>query len=207
MTLGRSASLYDMRSVVQSDNLRVNLIAIISIFLVLMITFRSGVLPFLLLFTIETAIWINLAIPYFLDMNISFIGYLVLNTVQLGATVDYAILLTNTYMRNRKTMARKAAVSAALGSSFKSILVSATTLTIAGFALMGTSTNQIVVDIGSMLGRGTLLSFGMVVLVLPLLLTIFDPLIGRLTWKAGFMKSSVEKDQADAVSAASDTGS
>jgi predicted RND superfamily exporter protein len=189
LTLGRSASLYDMRGVVQSDNTRVNLIAIISIFLVLMLTFRSGVLPFLLLFTIETAIWINLAIPYFLGMNISFIGYLVLNTVQLGATVDYAILLTNTYMRNRKSMAKKPAVSAALGTSFKSILVSATTLTISGFALMGTSSNQIVVDIGSMLGRGTLLSFAMVVLVLPLLLTIFDPLIGRLTLGAGFMKT------------------
>ncbi|MDR0350895.1 MAG: MMPL family transporter [Coriobacteriales bacterium] len=186
--LGRSANLYDMKNVVQQDNMRVNLIAIISIFLVLLFTFRSLVLPFLLLLTIESAIWINLAIPYFTDTPINYIGYLVLNTIQLGATVDYAILLTNTYLRLRKKQPKREAIRQALGTSFKSIIVSASVLTLAGFALMNTSTNPIVCDIGTMLGRGTLLSFLLVVAFLPLLLTLFDPLIGRLTLKADFLK-------------------
>ena len=186
-TLGRSANLYDMKDVVQSDNLRVNLIAVVSIFLVLMITFRSLILPFLLTLTIETAIWINLAIPYFANTQVNYIGYLVLCTVQLGATVDYAILLTNTYLRFRKTMPKRGAISKALGTAFKSILVSATTLSLAGFTLFYMSTNPIVRDIGLMLGRGTLLSFVLVVCFLPLMLQIFDPLIGKLTLKSSFL--------------------
>jgi predicted RND superfamily exporter protein len=187
-TLGRSMNLYDMKTVVQQDNLRVNLIAVVAIFLVLLLTFRSLVLPFLLVLTIEAAIWINLAIPYFTGTSINYIGYLVLNTVQLGATVDYAILLTNAYLRLRKSMPKRDAIRQALGSSFKSILVSASVLTLAGFTLVGTSTNPIVSDIGSMLGRGTLLSFAMVVCFLPPMLTLLDPLIGKFTWKAGFLR-------------------
>jgi predicted RND superfamily exporter protein len=185
---GRSPNLYDMREVVQSDNMRVNLIAVAAIFLVLLLTFRSAILPILLTLTIEVAIWINLSVPYFTGTNVNYIGYLVLNTVQLGATVDYAILLTTTYMRNRKTMPKGAAVSKALGTSFKSILVSATTLSLAGFVLFATSSNPIVTDIGVMLGRGTLLSFTLVVCFLPLLLRLFDPLIGKLTMKSNFFK-------------------
>jgi predicted RND superfamily exporter protein len=194
-TLGRSMNLFDMKSIVQQDNLRVNLIAVIAIFLVLLVTFRSLVLPFLLLLTIEAAIWINLAIPYFIGTPINYIGYLVLNTVQLGATVDYAILLTNTYLRMRKSMPKREAIKRALGSSFKSILVSASVLTLAGFTLMSTSTNPIVGDIGSMLGRGTLFSFVLVVCFLPTFLTLLDPLIGKFTWKADFFKrSDAEED-------------
>jgi predicted RND superfamily exporter protein len=185
-TLGRSANLYDMREVVRNDNTVVNLIAIIAIFCVLLVTFRSLVLPLLLLLTIESAIWINLSIPYFTGTNINYIGYLVLNTVQLGATVDYAILLTNTYLRMRKDRPKARAIRDALGSSFKSMLVSATTLSLAGFTLFATSTNPLVCDIGSMLGRGTLLSFGLVVCFLPMLLSIFDPAIERLTLKTRF---------------------
>ncbi|MDR1185794.1 MAG: MMPL family transporter [Coriobacteriales bacterium] len=194
-TLGRSMNLYDMKTVVQQDNLRVNLIAVIAIFLVLLVTFRSLILPFLLVLTIEAAIWINLALPYFTGTSINYIGYLVLNTVQLGATVDYAILLTNTYLRLRKSLPKREAIRQALGSSFKSILVSASVLTIAGFTLTYTSTNPIVSDIGLMLGRGTLLSFTLVVCFLPTFLTLLDPLIGKFTWKAGFLKPSDGKDQ------------
>lgn len=183
---GQSANLYDMKNVVQKDNRLTNLIAIISIFVVLVVTFKSGALPFFLLLTIEAAIWINLSIPYFTGISINYIGYLVLNTVQLGATVDYAILLTMTYMRNRKSMPKKEAIHSALGSSFRSILVSAVTLATAGFTLAGTTSNPIIADIGTLLGRGTLLSMTMVVIFLPAVLTIFDKLIEKTTYKANF---------------------
>ncbi|MDR0347461.1 MAG: MMPL family transporter [Coriobacteriales bacterium] len=202
-SLGRSMNLYDMRDVVQKDNLRVNLIAICAIFLVLLITFRSLVLPLILLLTIEAAIWINLAIPYFTGTPINYIGYLVLNTVQLGATVDYAILLTNTYLRLRKSLPKRDAIRQALGSSFKSILVSATVLSLAGFILLATSTNPIVCDIGAMLGRGTLLSFALVVCFLPALLSFLDPLIGKLTMKANFFKGTAGEKNPTAPSSLS----
>lgn len=189
LSLGRTVNLYEMKDIVEEDDFRVNLIAIVSIVLVLLITFRSAILPFLLLLTIEAAIWVNLAIPYFQGTKISYIGYLVLSTVQLAATVDYAILLATTYLRNRKVLPRQEAIGAALGSTLKTIIVSASALSIAGFALFYTSTNPIVQDIGLMLGRGTLISFGFIVLFLPALLRAFDPLIGKTTWKANFFKS------------------
>ncbi|MDR2610863.1 MAG: MMPL family transporter [Clostridiales Family XIII bacterium] len=186
-SVGQSANLHDMKELVDVDNIRVNLIAIALIFLVLLLTFRSGVLPFLLLLTIETGIWINLSIPYFAGTPINFVGYLVLSTVQLGATVDYAILLTNTYIKYRRMLPQKEAIKQALGESFRSIVVSASILSIAGFTLFATSTNPVISGLGLLLGRGTLFSFGMVVCFLPAMLTLLDKPIGKLTYKAGFL--------------------
>ncbi len=187
-SMGQSANLYDMKNVVQVDNTRVTLIAVIAIFCVLLLTFRSITLPLLLLLTIETGIWINLSIPYFTGMPIGFIGYLVLSTVQLGATVDYAILLTTHYMRNRRLMDSREAVRKSLGENFKSILVSAATLATAGFTLYATSTNPVISGLGLLLGRGTLLSLLMVVCFLPAMLVVFDKVISKTTLKAGFKK-------------------
>jgi len=183
---GQSANLYDMKTVVQKDNSMVNLIAIIAIFVVLLITFRSATLPLILLLCIETAIWINLSIPYFIGVPINFIGYLVICTVQLGATVDYAILLTNQYMNNRKKMGKREAISVSLGETFKSILVSGSTLSAAGFTLYATSSNPAISGLGLLLGRGTLLSMLMVVCFLPGMLTIFDKAIAKTTYKSVF---------------------
>lgn len=180
-SVGQSVSLYDIRNVVRKDNNVTNIIAIIAIFIVLLLTFRSAILPFLLLLTIEAAIWINLSIPYFSGTSINYVGYLVLNTVQLGATVDYAILLTLTYMRERQLKPKKEAAHAALGSSFRSILISAVTMASAGFALAGTTSNPLVADIGLLLGRGALLSMAMSLIFLPALLTVFDKPIMRTT--------------------------
>ena len=173
-SLGQSANLYDIKTVVQNDNIVTSLIAVIAIFAVLLITFRSAILPFLLVFSIQAAIWINLAVPYFTGTSINYLGYLVLNTVQLGATVDYAVLLTVTYRRNRKTLPKKEAIHKSLGSSFPSILVSAATLATAGFTLAAIASNPIIADIGMLLGRGTLLSMSMVVVILPVMLSAFD---------------------------------
>ena len=114
-------------------------------------------------------------------------GYLILNTVQLGATVDYAILLTVHYMRNRKLMPPKEAISQSLGTTFKSILISAITLATAGFTLYLTSSNELISVLGLLLGRGTLLSMLMVICFLPAILIIFDKVIGKTTYRAGFL--------------------
>jgi len=185
-TLGQSANLYDMKNIVQKDNLTVNLIAIVAIFIVLLVTFKSVVLPFILVLTIEAGIWINLSIPYFSGTPINFLGYLVLSTIQLGATIDYTILLTNTYLRNRKKMPKREAISMSLGGSFKSIIVSALTLSTAGFTLYATSSNSAIADIGLLLGRGTLLSLFMVVCFLPTLLIAFDKAIAITTYGSEF---------------------
>jgi predicted RND superfamily exporter protein len=183
-SLGQSVNLYDMKNVVTVDSNLVNLLAIAAIFIVLLLSFKSLSLPFLLLLTIETAIWLNLSVPYFMNNQLSYIGYLIISTVQLGATVDYAILLTDHYMEHRKTLPKKAALQRALGETFASILVSATIMAVSGFTLWLSSSNPIVSILGLLLGRGTLLSLLMVVCFLPALLGLFDPIILKTTYKA-----------------------
>jgi predicted RND superfamily exporter protein len=181
---GSSATLYDMKSIVSIDTTRINLIAIIGIFFVLLVTFRSISLPFILVFCIESAIWINLSIPYFADTHINFIGYLIISTVQLGATVDYAILFTNSYLNNRKTLESKESMRQTISSNLVAIFTSAIILASAGFALAFTSNNPIISELGILLGRGTLLSLAMVAFVLPALLVLFDKLIQKTTVKS-----------------------
>ncbi len=186
---GQSVTIYDMKNVVTRDNQLVNFIAIGAIFLVLLVTFRSLTLPVVLLITIETAIWINLSYPYFTGSQLVYIGYLIINTVQLGATVDYAILMTNHYIMNRRTLPKKKALKETFGQVFGSILTSATILSLAGFALNITSSNQIVADMGLLLGRGAIIAFLMVLCFLPAALTLFDRVIQKTTIRTGFLRS------------------
>lgn len=186
---GQSANLYDMKSIVAVDNVVVSLVAVIAIFLVVAVTFRSLGLPVALLLAIECGIWINLAIPYFMGTKVNFIGYLVVNTVQLGATIDYGILLTSHYLAHRRRMPARQAVFAALGEAFPSILVSAGILATAGFALAVSSSIGAVASLGLLLGRGALISLGMVTCFLPALLVYGDGLIRRTTWRSGFFSA------------------
>jgi predicted RND superfamily exporter protein len=179
---GQSVNLYDMKNVITADTNLVNIIAILAF--VLLLSFTSLSIPLLLLFTIEAAIWINLSVPYFYGNSICYIGFLVINTVQLGATVDYAILLTDNYRRNRLVMSKKEAMKSTLGESVHSILISAVILSSAGFCIGYTSSNPIVSDLGILLGRGTVLSMLLVVCVLPQLLLLFDRVVEKTTLHA-----------------------
>ena len=152
-TCGQSANLYDMKTYVECDNKKVNLITVISIYLILMLTFKNWFLPILLILTIKCSIWINMAIPYFMGESLCYIGYLVVSTVQMGATVDYAILLTDNYLKVRNDNNKKQAIIDAMGETFGSILVSAAILTSAGACLGAISSNMIVSALGKMVGK------------------------------------------------------
>src|SRR5699024_4445186 len=108
--LGESVSMYDMKDIVEADNKLVNTLTVIPIAIVLLVTFRSISSPVVLLLTIQTSVWINLAIPYLTDTPIVYIGYLIISTVQLAATVDYGILFTEHYTQLRKEMSALDAV-------------------------------------------------------------------------------------------------
>ncbi|UOO36758.1 MMPL family transporter [Oscillospiraceae bacterium CM] len=189
---GQSATLYDMRAVVSTDTMSVNIAAIVGIFLILLMTFRSPITPLLLVFTIESAIWLNLSFAYFSDLSFNFIGYLVISTVQLGATVDYAILMTDRYTTNRLTMPKKDAIRKTISDNLEVILISAVILSGTGFILAATSSNSIISQLGLLLGRGTVLSFLMVALVLPALLTLFDGAVQKTAFR--FKKPRVNEN-------------
>ena len=186
--LGESATLLDMKEVIEKDNTLVNILTVATIALVLVVTFRSISYPVILLLTIQSSVWINLSVPYFTESPLVYIGYLIISTVQLAATVDYAILLSEDYTLKRKTLPVKEAIVSTINEKTYSIAVSASILSSVGFILWFTSTNPIVAAIGLLLGRGALLAFLMVLFLLPGLLIVLDKVIEKTTWKANFYK-------------------
>ena len=171
---GEGVSTYDLMDTVTSDMVKVNLVAIAAVFIVLFLTLRSMVLPVLLVLAIETAIWINLSIPYFTDQRIFYIAYLIISSIQLGATVDYAILLTERYREFRQTCGKKEAITNTLSAVTVSILTSGSALTVVGFLLGIISTHGLLSQLGFFLGKGTLCSLIIVLFVLPGMLYVFD---------------------------------
>ncbi|MBR1763250.1 MAG: MMPL family transporter [Eubacterium sp.] len=193
LTCGQSANTYDIKDVVTEDSTRVNIINILAIGLVLLLTFRSISLPVMLIMTIETSIWINLAIPYFTGTTIGYIGYLVMTTVQLGATVDYAILFTDNYLHNRRKMLPGEAIELTINKNLSSIMVSASILISAGIALNLVSSNAVIAQLGTLLSRGTGFSLLLVVFFLPGMLIAFDKIVEKTTLKTDFFKGVGKK--------------
>lgn len=185
---GESVTLSDMKKVVNKDNTLVNILTVVSIAIVLLITFKSISMPVVLLLTIQASVWINLAVPYFTNDPLVYIGYLIISIVQLAATVDYGILFSESYMRYRREMTAKDAIVKTINENIFSIAVPASILSSVGFILWATSTDPIISSIGILLGRGTLLAFTLVIILLPALLLVFDPVIEKTTRKSNFYK-------------------
>ncbi|MDR2933097.1 MAG: MMPL family transporter [Oscillospiraceae bacterium] len=178
---GEVVNVYDMKDTITGDSVKVNLISIGGIALVLLLTFKSLSLPFILLLTIESSIFINVAVPYFTGESINYIGYLVISSVQLGATVDYAILFANRYIENRGALPPKQAGLQAISDTAGSILTSGGILTMAGLVLGFISTNSLISQLGILLARGAALSALLVIVFLPGMLVWLDPLIQKTT--------------------------
>ncbi len=177
--LGMTNSTADIKEILTEDYARVNVLSILGVLLVVLCSFRAPLLPILVIIPIEMAIFINMAIPYFMGTPLAFMGYIIVSCVQLGATVDYSILVTNHYLDSRKRNQRADAAKKAVAKSMISILTSGSILTVVGYGLYITSTLQGVAQIGHLVGRGAILSVVMVLGVLPALLSAFDPLITR----------------------------
>ena len=171
---GEGVSTYDLMDTVTQDMMKVNLMAIGAVFLVLLLTMRSIVLPVILVLAIETAIWINLSIPYFSGQPLFYIAYLIISSIQLGATVDYAILLTERYKEYRETCGKKEAVSNTLSAVTVSILTSGSVLTVVGFLLGYISSHGLLSQLGFLIGKGTVCSLIIVLFALPGMLYLFD---------------------------------
>lgn len=186
---GDLASTEDLKDTITEDSIRVNLLAIAFVFIILLLNFKSISMPVILTLVIELSIWINLSIPYFGSTTLHYIAYLIISSVQLGATIDYAILLTSRYLEERKTMGRKEAARTAIQVSVLSLFTSAIILTIAGFALGICSTNLVLSQLGILVGRGAVISFVLVLFVLPALLVLLDKVIEKTTFGLKFSKN------------------
>ncbi len=177
--VGNSTNAFDLASSFSGDNLKISILTALFVMVILLFTFKSAGLPILLVLTIQGSIWINFSVPVLTGTNLFFLSYLVVSSIQMGATIDYAIVITNRYMELKTVMERKQAAVEALSQSFPTILTSGTIMAVAGFLIGGISTDATIGSVGQTLGRGTVTSIILVMTVLPQLLMLGDALIER----------------------------
>lgn len=193
---GESVVCYEMSEYFMKDNLMVCLFTDLFILVILLITFRNISLPIILILAIQGGIFINFAIPFLSKTSISFIGYLIISAIQMGATIDYAIVLTNRYRGIRKDFTdRYDAMAAATNAVFPTILTSGVILTATGF-VMSMLSSGVVAQLGMLLGVGTLTSIIIVLFVLPSLLLVTEKVVDKTDFSKLFrrkQKAAVEE--------------
>lgn len=177
--VGNSTNAFDLASSFSGDNMKISILTALFVMVILLFTFKSAGLPILLVLTIQGSIWINFSVPVLTGTNLFFLSYLVVSSIQMGATIDYAIVITNRYLELKLEMERKQAAVEALSQSFPTILTSGTIMAVAGFLIGGISTDATIGSVGQTLGRGTVTSIILVMTVLPQLLMLGDALIER----------------------------
>ena len=177
--VGNSTNAFDLSSSFSGDNMKISILTALFVMVILLFTFKSAGLPILLVLTIQGSIWLNFSVPVLTGTNLFFLSYLVVSSIQMGATIDYAIVITNRYLELKTVMERKQAAVEALSQSFPTILTSGTIMAVAGFLIGGISTDATIGSVGQTLGRGTVTSIILVMTVLPQLLMLGDALIER----------------------------
>lgn len=183
MVIGEAPLTKDLETVTDTDFRNVNILSILAIFIIIMINFKSISLPIILVAVIEFAIFVNMGIPYFTHTELPFVASIVIGTIQLGATVDYAILMTNRYQKERsRGLDKLEAVRKAHSLSMKSILISGMTFFAATFGVSLFSKIDMINSICTLLARGAVISTLVVVCVLPALLLMFDKVIVKTSY-------------------------
>lgn len=186
MVIGEAPLMKDLQDVTDIDLKTVNAISILAIFIIIMIVFKSVSLPVILVTVIEFAIFVNMAIPYYQGTSLPFVASIVIGTIQLGATVDYAILMTSRYQKERrKGKDKKEAISIAHRASMLSIISSGFSFFAATFGVALYSKVDMIGSICTLLARGALISMFVVILILPAMFMIFDKLICKTS--VGFL--------------------
>ena len=182
MLIGEAPCMRDMIQTTDHDFKMVNAVSIIAIFLIIAIVEKSFTLPFILIAVIEAAIFVNLGLPHYLGQSLPFIAPICISTIQLGATVDYAILMTTRYKAERMGGAdKKQAVHTALTTSIPSVIVSGMGLFAATFGVALYSEIDIISSMCMLMARGALISMASVIFTLPALLLLCDKLICATT--------------------------
>ncbi len=177
--VGDSTSCKDLESSFATDNIIISVLTALFVLVILFFTFQSAGLPVLLVLTIQGSIWINFTVPAMEHQGIYFIAYLIVSAIQMGATIDYAIVISSRYMDLKYRMPLKDAITETLNQAFPTIFTSGTILTCAGFLIGQICSEPTIAAIGTALGRGTLISIILVLFVLPQILLFGDFIIEK----------------------------
>jgi predicted RND superfamily exporter protein len=179
---GESTSQYDLYKTFQRDNTVVNVVSILAVLAVLLFTFMSAGMPILLIMVIQGVIWINFSVPSLQQKNVFFLSSMIVSSIQMGANIDYAIVISGRFMELKDKMSKKDAIIETMNFAFPTIITSGTMLAIAGILIGQLSSNGAVCGIGQCLGRGTILSIITVMFVLPQILLLGERIIDRTSF-------------------------
>ena len=189
MVIGEAPCTKDLITITDKDFKTVSAVSIVAIFFIIFFVLKSISLPVILVAAIEFAIFVNMGIPYYTGTTIPFISSVVIGTIQLGATVDYAILMTTRYKRERAAgNSKKEAISIALGTSIPSIIVSALGFFAATFGVGLYSNVDMIASLCSLMARGAIISMFVVIFILPSMFMIFDKIICKTS--KGFVQKN-----------------
>ena len=177
--VGESVNARDLRSSFSTDNLLISILSALFVVVVLLFTFRSVGLPLLLIIVIQSSIWINFSVPYLTSSNLFFISYLIVSAIQMGANIDYAIVISSRYLELKKSLPIKEAMVETLNQAFPTIITSGAMLASAGLIIGRMTSDNTISSIGTCLGRGTIISIFLVMGVLPQILLLGDILIEK----------------------------
>lgn len=172
--IGMTPTTMDIRDILTKDYNVVSILSLIGVALVVVITFKSILVPLFVIIPIEVAIYLNMTIPYVMGQSVIYIGYIIVSCLQLGATIDYSILVTNNYLEEREQHDSQTAATRAISRSALSVLTSGSILMVVGYLLHFSSSIVAIEQVGHMVGRGAILSMGLVLSLLPALLAAFD---------------------------------
>ncbi len=181
--IGNTTSSRDLSASFAKDNLIITVLSIIFVIAVLLFTFQSAGLPVLLIIVIQGSIWINFAVPTITNTPLYFLGYLVVNAIQMGANIDYAIVISSHYREQKEKLPPEEAIVVAVNKAFPTIITSGTILASAGILLTVISTQPVISILGGCIGRGTLISMALVLFVLPGILVLGDKIIEKTSFE------------------------
>lgn len=181
--VGNSTSDYDLSSSFSQDNVLISVLSALFVIVILLFTFNSAGLPVLLILVIQGSIWINFSFPYLQKAPLYFLSYLIVNSIQMGANIDYAIVISSHYKDLKLKMTPKEAIVATLDEAFPTIFTSGSILAVAGALIGVMTTNPIISAIGNCLSRGTLISIVLVMAVLPQILILGDTIIEKTSFE------------------------
>ncbi len=175
--VGESVSEYDLKKCYARDSVVTSIISILAVLVVLLFTFKSAGMPVLLIAVIQGCIWINFSFPAIFHDNLFFLGYLIVSSIQMGANIDYAIVIAGRYTELRGTTRKKEAIIETMNLSFPTIITSGTMMAVAGILIGKMTSDAVIYGIGKCLGRGTIISIIVTMFVLPQILLVGDKVI------------------------------
>ncbi|MBQ8831194.1 MAG: MMPL family transporter [Oscillospiraceae bacterium] len=181
--VGNSTSSRDLSSSFQRDNIMITILSALFVIIVLLFTFKSVGLPVLLIVVIQGSIWINYSFPTLTDTPLYFLGYLIVQSIQMGANIDYAIVISSHYQEKKAYMPHKEAIVHAVNSAFPTVFTSGTMMAAAGLLIGNMSAQPVIAILGVCIGRGTIISMLLVLTVLPSILVLGDSIINRTSFK------------------------